>query len=242
MKNLRKLLKGHKYIVFMDFEGTQFSHEMIAIGAIATTLDSKNRIKRMKEPFKLLVKPKNKVGKYVVELTGISDEELKDKGVIFSRAMNEFKTYCAHAFKKATFVTFGSHDLKILTSSISYTLDYPKDVTSQIQKNFFDFTSLLNEFVKDDNNNALSLLHACEMFHVTPVGEHHDPSADAVNLALLYDAFIKEKAIVLDRYIKVLEKTPSLPEPIHNLIKEIYAGKEVNLSTLEKYCKDYIDD
>ena len=49
MKKFDKLLKGHKNIVFLDFEGTQFSHEMIAIGAIATTIDRNGRIKKAKK-------------------------------------------------------------------------------------------------------------------------------------------------------------------------------------------------
>ena len=60
MKKFDRLLKGHKNIVFLDFEGTQFSHEMIAIGAVSTVIDRNGRIKKMKKPFKILVKAKNK--------------------------------------------------------------------------------------------------------------------------------------------------------------------------------------
>ena len=34
MKRVLKNFKGHKHLLFMDFEGTQFSHEMIAFGAV----------------------------------------------------------------------------------------------------------------------------------------------------------------------------------------------------------------
>lgn len=242
MQNLNKLLKGHKYLIFMDFEGTQFSHEMIAIAAVVATLDRNNKIKRIKEPFKRYVKAKNKVGNYVCQLTGITDDMLMKEGVIFSRAMKEFKTYCGRAFDRATFVTFGNHDLTILNQSISYTLDYPKDVTHQIQKNFFDFTILLNEFVKDEKGSALSLLKACQLFNVKEYGTHHDPVADAINLANLYDAFIRNKDIVLREYVKVLTNHNSLPMPVKKILKDIYMDKEVNIDKLERYCKEYIDD
>ena len=94
----------------MDFEGTQFSHEMIAIGAVLCTLDRYGNIKRKKEPFKIFVKSKNKIGNYVVNLTGITDDLLAAKGVSFYKAMNELRNYCGSAFKKCSFITFGNHE------------------------------------------------------------------------------------------------------------------------------------
>ena len=112
MKKLAKILKGHKYLCFMDFEGTQISHEMIALGAVLCTLDKKGNIKKEKESFKIYVKPKNKVGNFVTKLTGITDEQLAKEGVSFNKAMNDFKKYCGMAFKKTTFLTFGNHDAR----------------------------------------------------------------------------------------------------------------------------------
>ena len=51
MKKFEKLLKGHKSLVFLDFEGTQFSHEMIAIGAMHVVIDRHGFIKKHKKPF-----------------------------------------------------------------------------------------------------------------------------------------------------------------------------------------------
>ena len=64
MKKFNRLAKDHKYICFLDFEGTQFTHEMIALGAVMTSLDKNGRIKRMKAPLKIYVRAKNKIGKY----------------------------------------------------------------------------------------------------------------------------------------------------------------------------------
>ena len=73
-KKLLTVLKGHKVLVFMDYEGTQFSHEMIAIGAILVVIDQKTgRIKKKKAPFKTYVKAHNRIGSYVERLTGINE-------------------------------------------------------------------------------------------------------------------------------------------------------------------------
>jgi len=242
MKNLKKLIKGHKVLCFLDFEGTQFTHEMIAVGAVLATIDGKNHIKKMKEPFKLLVKSKNKIGNIVVKLTGITDQDIKEKGVSFRVALEELKKYCGRHFEKCSFVTFGNHDLKILTSSISYNMDYPKLITSQIQKNYFDFTILLNEFVKDDKGNALSLINACKLLECDIKGDAHNPAFDAYNLAQLYDALLKRKDILLDQYISVLTKFTPLPEPIKNTLSKLLKEDHIKFEDFKDYCKNYIND
>ena len=46
MKFINKLLNDANEIIFMDFEGTQLTQEIIAIGAIKIELDNKKRIKK----------------------------------------------------------------------------------------------------------------------------------------------------------------------------------------------------
>lgn len=242
-KKLQRSLKGHKILVFLDFEGTQFSHEMIAIGGLSTAIDIRTgRIKKRKDPFKVYVKAHNKIGNYVTELTGIKEETLKQKGVSFDTAMKMLKKYVGINFKKATFITFGNHDMRILNQSIAYNFTYPKDVTSQIQKNYFDFASMLNEFIRDDNGNALSLVHACEMFGVPEAGSAHDPEVDAINLANLYDAFVSNTDLVSEEYKKHLQKNSSVfPEPVAQAIRKLAAGQDVSGKEFEEFIKKYIN-
>ena len=242
-KKLQQILKGHKVLVFMDYEGTQFSHEMIALGAILVVIDPKTgRIKKKKAPFKTYVKAHNKIGSYVERLTGIKEDLLKEKGVSFNDAMKAFKSYCGLNFKKATFITYGNHDMRILGQSIAYNLTYPKDVTSQIQKNYFDYSVFIGEFIRDDKGNPLSLIHLCELFSVPEAGTAHDPAIDAINLANLYDAFLDKKDLVIDEYRKHI-KTHSnhLPTPIHNAIVKLASGQDVTAKEFSEELKNYID-
>ena len=171
MKKFERLLKGHKSLVFLDFEGTQFSHEMIAIGATHVVIDRNGYIKKHKKPFRIYVKAHNRVGKIVTDLTGITDEMLKQKGVSFFTAMSELKKYVGLSFRKSSFITFGSHDMKILSSSISYSFDFPKEIVQSIQQNYIDFSAFISEFMKDDKGNPLSLIKYCDAFGV----KHHCP-------------------------------------------------------------------
>lgn len=241
--NLRKALRNHKTLVFLDFEGTQFSHEMIAIGGICVYIDLKTGlIKKRKDPFKVYVKPHNKIGNYVVELTGITEQTIKEKGVSFDTALKMLKKYVGIRFKNATFVTFGNHDMRILNQSISYNFTYPKDVTSQIQKNYFDYMTFISEFIRDDNGNPLSLVHYCELFGVEQAGAAHDPEVDAINLANLYDAFLKNMDLVRTEYMKHLNKhTNNLPYPVNKAIKQLASGQSVTAEEFEGFVKEYLD-
>lgn len=241
MKKVQKLLKGHHYICFLDFEGTQFSHEMIAIGACLATLDRKGNIKRLKENFKIYVRAKNRIGNYVTNLTGITEEKLQKEGVSFYKAMSELRNYCGSAFKKCSFITFGNHDYRILNQSISYNLDTPKEIVSIIQHNYVDFSALISEFIRDDNNNPYSLLNYCKLFNVTEEGEAHDPASDALNLAHLYNAFLNNEEIVLREYLKLLSKPHHLPLPIAEAATKLANGEDFTAEEFKALAKKVIE-
>ena len=240
MKKFERLLKGHKSLVFLDFEGTQFSHEMIAIGATHVIIDRHGYIKKHKKPFRVYVKAHNRVGKIVTDLTGITDEMLKQKGVSFFTAMSELKKYCGISFRKSSFITFGNHDMKILSSSISYSFDFPKEIVQCIQQNYIDFSAFIGEFMRDDKGNPLSLIKYCDAFGVKQAGPAHDPAVDAENLAWLYDATMRNSDLLLEEYKKVLKSFNHFPAPVSNVIKKLANNESVTSDEFDKEIKDYI--
>ncbi len=240
MQKALKLLKGYHYICFIDFEGTQYSHEMIAYGAVLATLDRKGNIKRLKKPTKMYVRPKNKVGTYVTNLTGITNEMVKEKGVSFYKAMSELRNYLGSAFKKCVFMTFGNHDMRILNQSVSYNLDVPKEVVEQFHKNYVDFSVLISEFIRDDNGNPCSLVNYCKLFNIPEAGDAHNPEVDAINLAHLYQAFISNGEIVLNEYLKVLTKQHHLPLPIKEAVEKLANGEDYTAEEFKDSARKYI--
>jgi len=240
MKKLEKALKGLKYLCFLDFEGTQFSHEMIAFGASFASIDRKLNIKKAKEPISFLVKSKNKVGKFVENLTGISDYDLEKRGISFDEALKQIKKYCGLYFKKTIFITFGNHDLKILGASCSYTFEYPADVAKAIQRNYLDYQAFISEFIKDDHNNPYSLENYLKIFNIDFEGQAHDPKYDALNLMYLYQAFLENKEIVVSEYQKVLAKQSHLPLPIKDAISKLASGKDVTYSEFLSSVREYL--
>ena len=240
MKKLDKLLQNRRYIAFLDFEGTQFSHEMIALGGVLCSLNKEGKIKKMKKPIKLYVKAKNPIGNYVVTLTGITQYVLDVKGISFKKAMEELKKYLGLHFKKCVFMTYGNHDMRILGQSISHNLDFPKEICQQIQKNYVDFSAFIGEFIRDDNGNPLSLIHNCELFGVEQAGTAHDPSVDAINLANLYNAFLSKPELVAEEYEKSLFRTAKMPTPIVRFLKRVEKGDNVDRTDLREEIEEYI--
>ncbi|MBR0294786.1 MAG: hypothetical protein IJQ67_02625 [Bacilli bacterium] len=234
MKEIQKILSHRHYITFIDFEGTERTQEIIAIGAVIASLNKDGTIKKMKKPFHIYVKANSRVGNYVSNLTGITDEILKEKGVFFKEAMEELKKYCGLAFKKSLFVSYSNSDMRFLNQTIARNLKWPVEICHQIQKNYFDFANFFDNFVLDENGNRISLMKACQLFEITLAEPLHDPAMDALNLAYLYDAFLKRKDILCREYESVILRYSKMPRPLLVLFKMISEGKSVDISDLRE--------
>jgi len=240
VKELSRRIGSRKYLCFIDLEGTQFSHEIIQIGAVMCKLNAKGRIIKYGKPFSLYVRAKNKVGSVVTKLTGITDSLLKEKGVQFSTSMKEFKKYCGRAFSKCLFIAFGSHDLRMVNQSVMYNLDAPTEITKEIAKNFFDITTVFNEFILDKEGHAYSLTNLCKLFEIQFKGEAHDATFDALNLAYLYDAFLEKDTIVFNEYLKVLARGNHMPSPVAEVIKALANGEDISSDKFKSIVKEAI--
>ena len=242
MKRFNLISKKYKYLVFLDFEGTQFSHEIIAIGAVAVSIKANGHIKKYYAPFKRYVKAKNAVGNFVTGLTGITEQKLKDEGIRFSVMMKEFKEYLGRKFKHSLFVTFGSFDLKMLNQTCMYNLDTPKEIVNVIKENTYDLLNFISCFIRDEKHNPYSLINYCKLFGIEFEGIAHDPQYDALNLAYLYDAFLKRKDIVSDEYAKFLTTMPHSPDPIKEIAKKLLNGETITPEEFKERINKYVDD
>lgn len=235
MKSLEKKINNSKVLCFLDLEGTQFSHEMIAIGAVKVYLRKDKTIKRICRGYYTLVKPKNRIGKVVTDLTGITEADIKKSGVPFRVALEGLKKYMRRDFTKSMYVTFGNHDLRILAQSLAHNLDVKKEDVQLLIKHNFDFADFASSYVKDENNNTYSLTNFLKLFHIDFEGTQHNALADAKNLAYLYDAFLKQKVIVKNEYKKVLSHARHLPEPVHDVVQALSEGKTVTPEDFEQF-------
>ena len=232
MTDLQKIINNRKTLCFLDLEGTQFSHEMIAIGAVKVDLRKDGTVKKIHKGYYSLVLAKNKVGKVVTELTGIKDEDLKKGGKRLRLVIQELKKYMGREFSKTLFVTFGNHDLRILAQSLAYNLDAPKDDIHLMIKHNFDFAEWVSDYVLDENGNNYSLANLLKVFEVDFKGQQHNALADTYNLVYLYDRVLARKDILEREYHNVLLKQRHLPKPLHEVL-EILINEKREISPQE---------
>lgn len=228
MRKLNKLTANYNLICFLDFEGTEKTHEMIAFGAVKAKLGKDSRLKKIYPGIKSYVKAKHPIGKYVEQLTGIKPKMLKEEGVPFRVALQKIKSYCGKDFEKTLFVTFGNHDLFILASSLDNNMDADKMIVKTISNHYLDFSKLSQNFIRGPHNNGLSLFNLINLFKLQFKGDQHDPLADAVNLMYLYDAFLSKKDIVLDSYLELLSRGLHQPECIRKALAKLCNGQDVS--------------
>ena len=140
MEAFNKLIKNKKTLVFLDLEGTQFSHEIIAIGAIKCKIDENGRIQKGNQrKFKCYVKPLGAIGRFVQNMTGITEEILRNEGVPLVTAFSKFKKIVNLPFEQCAFVTFGSNDAKMIIDSIARSEPKNAFVGYNIVNNCVDF-------------------------------------------------------------------------------------------------------
>ncbi len=240
MKSLLNQIKNRRHLIFLDLEGTQFTHEMIALGAVKVDINRTGKILSIHKGMKVLVKPQGKIGTFVTNLTGITKEQIDQDGIAFADALIQLKKYCGLTFSRSVFVTFGNHDLRIVMQSLAHNPTANADIAKYICRNDIDMSATLAQYIKDGNNNPLSLMNYLKVFGVTPEGVAHDPLWDAKNLVLLYQAVMQKKDVIFVEYLKLLENMRHLPEPITIAIKKLVRGEDVKASEFKEMVRESV--
>ena len=204
MKILDRKLRKKRTLVFVDLEGTGFSHEMIEIGAYLATLNEDGTIKKVSAPFKRYVLAHHPIGHFVENMTHITQKFLEKEGKPFAEVLREFRKYVGKHWDDALFVTFGNHDMVIFHRSLEENEDASEVIVKYINKNNIDFSAFLSPYVQDLNGNPLSLANYLKVFGVQFEGRAHDALADAYNLMDLYKAALEKPNILIEEYAKTL--------------------------------------
>lgn len=238
MKALAKKLKDCRVLIFIDLEGTQFTHEAIEIGAWKVYLKDDLTVKKIFRPFKCYVKAKHAIGPIVTEMTGIDEPRLKEEGVSFRLAQQGLRKYAGRDWFKSVFVAYGNQDIVMLKSSAENNLDCFDEDVRYISHHYIDFASFLSSYVKDDKGNVLSLSHACQMLNAPMVGRSHDALDDARNLISLYSAFLEQKSLIEERYLKILSTGASLSPSLRRAVSCLASGKDVSAEDFQRWVKE----
>lgn len=241
MKAISKLLKKHETVVFLDFEGTQFTHEIIAIGAIKCKVNENGIIiEKDKNGFKAYVQAKNPVGKIITEMTSISDATLEEKGMPVDVMLEKFKAYVHEDLKNVSFIVFGTNDAKMIFETNRFSRPRNAYIFKQIIPNIVDYLAFLSQYCRDENLSSYSLTNYLKIFNGTPIGISHDPLNDAIDLMNLYENVLNNPEILLNEYKKILLKQKIFPEPVKKVIKALLEEKDISSETFNDFLYEYL--
>lgn len=224
-------------LVFMDLEATSFTSEMIEIGAYLAEINKDGSIKKVHAPFKRYVKAKHQVGFHVAQLTGITDEKLRNEGEDFPAVLSSFRKYVGKFWDSCRFVTFSEHDMVIVKNTMAQNRDLNPSYARNIYRHHLDLQRLLDRYIQDQNGNPYSLTNYLKVFGLEFDGKAHDAIYDALNLLDLYKVAREGKEIFIKEYKNVLcgaKTRPVVKEIIHMLSE----GKTVTPEMFDALLED----
>lgn len=242
MRLLKEEIGEPRELVFLDLEGTQLSHETIAIGACKYFCGSDLLPLPGKkiQVFKRLIKPQSPVGGVVTILTGITDDRLKTEGITFHKALVELMTFTKCTGKKV-YITFGNQDLNMLyQSKVRANDQLCQDFYDHIKRNWFDMQAFVSRFVHDERHMTFSQPKLLEIYEAKNLQHAHDPLYDAENLMNLFIQVIKRPDITLREFKKNLLTSKDFFIISKPFIDDLCNGKDVSSVDFNKAIEDYL--
>ena len=238
MKIINEVLKDANKLVFLDFEATETSQEIISIGAVKADLDNKKQIKSHDKGFKCYIYTDTKITPIIEKMTGINNKLLKEKGISFENALQKLESYIGKDMTFTHFFTYGNYDMRLLHSMAQKENLLKNSLVLHFFSKNTDFSNLIHRYMRNEKNQTLSLANALKIFNITPVEPLHDSLSDAMNLLLLYKGFLSHKNIVKEEYLKVLTHNPHLYGPIQKVLNRLVKNKSVTLDEFYEFINE----
>ena len=243
MKELRNIFKKYKYVCFLDFEATQFDHQLIALGGVMVKVNTDGTLGKEKNGIFAYVKTKSSIGSLVRKLTGINEKMLQEQGIEFENSINKIKAYCGSDLSSTLFTTFGPNDLLILRDT--YAKQKIKDMSFLyfIKSNYLDLQSFISKYIRSPKGTNYSLYNMVKLYNLEKQGTEHNPLSDAINLKNLAKAFDINQEIFITNYLNLLLRYSKAPAPIIKLLRKLNKTKDsVTYEEFISFIKEQFND
>ncbi len=198
--------------------------EIIQIGAVRVTEDQ-----QVADEFQVMVRPKyyRHLNRRVSKLTGIKETRLKEEGIPFPEAMEQFRTWCG---EDIVFLTWGFDDIGILRENLRLF-----GLEENWTEKWYNAQMIFN--AQTDGSNAQKALKtAMEIFGIEATRPAHDALGDAYHTALICARLdLKRGAAEYEAAVKSHENGfhgAELPGCISRKVFYDYADKRAALSAM----------
>lgn len=199
---------------FLDFEATQFSNEIIAIGCV-----NENN-----QTFYSLVKPKKKITDFITSLTGITNEMLED-APSSDKAFSAFYDWLNHN-EPAEFYCYGNCDIDFVKKNLyANTKTFKAQAAlSMIATNLTDYAINVRKHFGLVDCIGLVKVVAYYRNLLTPFKQRHNALEDALFLKEVYDGISNESEINGD------------PFPTYTKVADVQTDVVSSSATIYKNC------
>ena len=161
----------------------QIRGEIIQIGAVRVTEDQ-----QVADEFQIMIKPKyyRHLNRRVSKLTGIKESRLREEGIPFPEAMEQFRQWCG---EDIVFLTWGFDDIGILRENLLlFGLD------TAFTDKWYNAQMIFNAQT-DGSTSQKALKTAMEIFGIEATRPAHDALGDAYHTALICARLDLQKGI-----------------------------------------------
>ena len=202
----------------------QIRGEIIQIGAVRISEDQ-----QIQDEFQVMIKPKfyRRLNRRVSKLTGIKETQLRENGIPFPEAMEQFRAWCG---EDVIFLTWGFDDITILRENLRL-FELPEDWTER----WYNAQMIFNAQT-DGSSSQKALKTAMEIFGIEASRPAHDALGDAYHTALIcarlnLDIGIQEYGMALKEHDNGFHGA-ELPGCISRKVFYDYADKRAALAAM----------
>ena len=202
----------------------QIRGEIIQIGAVRVTEDQ-----QVADEFQILVKPKyyRHLNRRVSKLTGIKETRLREEGIPFPEAIEQFRAWCG---EDIIFLTWGFDDIGILRENLQLF-----GLETGFTDRWYNAQMIFN--AQTDGSTAQKALKtAMEIFGIEASRPAHDALGDAYHTALICSRLdLKKGAAEYDEALRSHENGfhgAELPGCIARKVFHGYPDKRAALSAM----------
>ena len=199
---------------FIDFEATQFSNRIISVGCIKET----------GETFYSLVNPERELTKFIIDFTGITQEQV-DAAPSANEVFEKLFDFCLQDEEAPTFYCYGDSDTAFAKATLEKmaTSFKAKSMLSYIYANLIDFCPAVR--VHFGIHSSVKLIKVAEYYKKEEMVQTHNALDDALLLKYVFeqvqehdeefDAFPEYKA---QKAVKAIAKAENKPATTGDLI------------------------
>ena len=205
---------------FIDFEATQFSNEIIAIGCVRENGDE----------FYSLINPHKKITPFITELTGITNEMLAEAPSA-EEVFSNFFDWCAETNDLPLFYCYGHSDIYFVKKNFNRSRSFKaKSILGYLFSDLCDYE--INVRKHFGLIQAASLINVVNYYNKEELTQTHNALADAKMLKFVYEK-VQESDVEEDQE-GFLEYQAQIVPP------KVEADREVVEETDEVIVEQYI--